>query len=466
MKYFSKDNCCFTGAEKKVSVSPAITQVSTADIAGGAERIALDVHAKLLERGYQATLAIGHQYAHYPNTVLIPHDEHRNWHSRAIESLMPKSTGPHAPLSQKQIRVRRALKSVSNPLRTIRTLRGYDDFDFPGTHSIPNLSPHAPDVLHLHNLHGNYFDLRELPFLCNTTPVMLTAHDTWLASGHCAYSVDCNRYLTGCGQCPHLNYLPPAHGDRTHANWIQKRSIFQNPDTQIHLVSPSQWTIDVLQDSIFCDAIASTTLIPNGVDTEVFKPEDKFVARQKLGINPESFMLTFSLASESNPYKDLKTIKEALPMIATKAPDTDIIFVAIGANESNTQAISGIEMRATGYLSDPYDVATYLQAADVHLHAAHAEVFCLAIIEAEACGTPVITTNVGGTADTLINNQTGLLVPRQAPAKMAEATVHLINDPVKLAAMSTAAAEHAHAHLTQNLMVSRYCDLYHQLSDK
>lgn len=466
MKYFSKDDCCFTGAKKNMGESPAITQVSTADIAGGAERIALDVHSKLLERGYNATLAIGHRYADYPNTVLIPNDMHRGWYSRAVESLMPRSTGPHAALSPSQIRTRRMLKTISNPIRTLCTLQGHDDFDFPGTHFIPDLSPATPDVIHLHNLHGNYFDLRELPFLCSSAPVMLTAHDTWLASGHCAYSVDCSRYLTGCGDCPHLNYLPPTHGDRTHANWLQKQAIFQNPGTQIHLVSPSQWTIDVLQDSIFCDAIASTTLIPNGVDINVFKPQDKYIARKKLGINPDSFMLTFSLASESNPYKDLKTIKEALPLIAKMAPDTDIIFVAIGANESNTSAIPGIEMRATGYLSDPHDVATYLQAADVHLHAALAEVFCLAIIEAEACGTPVITTNVGGTADTLINNETGMLVARQAPKEMAEATVHLINNPEKLAVMSSAAAEHAHTHLTQDLMVSRYCDLYHQLSAK
>lgn len=460
MTNFTHSNECESAA-KPISV----TQVSTADIAGGAERVALDIHMWLLEHGFEATLAVGRKYADYPHTPLIPNEIYRNPLTRAINKLAPESRGPHTSLSPNAIQVRRALKLLASPSRTIRTWQGYDDFDFPGTRHIPSLSHKKPDVLHLHNLHGNYFDLRELPVLCAEAPVMLTAHDTWLASGHCAYSVDCHRYHDGCGQCEHLEYLPRAHGDRTHANWLLKRSIYQDPRTHIHLVSPSQWTIDILENSIFGDAIASSTVIPNGVDTSVFHPvENRNAQKIALGIDPNSVVLTYSLASETNPFKDIRTIRETLPIIAQKYRDRPITYVAIGGTVSSGSHIEGVEMKYTGYLSNPADVAAYLQVADVHLHAAHAEVFCLAIIEAEACGAPVVTANVGGTADTLIDGMTGILVPRSAPQQMAEATVALLSDPVRRAQMGRAAAQHALDNLTRELMVQRYCETYQRLA--
>ena len=66
---------------------------------------------------------------------------------------------------------------------------------FPASHRVLELPPRPPDVLHLHNLHGGYFDLRVLPELSARQPTVVTMHDEWLYTGHCAYTLDSERWL-------------------------------------------------------------------------------------------------------------------------------------------------------------------------------------------------------------------------------------------------------------------------------
>jgi hypothetical protein len=54
---------------------------------------------------------------------------------------------------------------------------------------------------------------------------MLTLHDAWLLSGHCAHSFDCQRWKTGCGECPDLDVYPASPRDATACNWRRKREI-------------------------------------------------------------------------------------------------------------------------------------------------------------------------------------------------------------------------------------------------
>jgi len=74
--------------------------------------------------------------------------------------------------------------------------RGHEDFNFPASWHLLDLPPRVPDILHGHNLHGCYFDLRALAWLSQQVPVILTLHDAWLLGGHCAHSFDCERWKT------------------------------------------------------------------------------------------------------------------------------------------------------------------------------------------------------------------------------------------------------------------------------
>src|SRR5262245_46854280 len=157
-----------------------ILQVSTYDAIGGAERVAWRLFEAYREQGHRSWLAVGHKLTDDPAVFEIPN-------------------GPGNVLS-----------GVG---KLIDLYRGVEDFRFPGTWQLLELTPRPPDVIHGHNLHGAYFDLRALPWLSHRVPIVLTLHDAWLLSGHCAHSLDCDRWLIGCGHCPDLTLDPPVRRD-------------------------------------------------------------------------------------------------------------------------------------------------------------------------------------------------------------------------------------------------------------
>src|SRR5207249_2562667 len=134
---------------------------------------------------------------------------------------------------------RRIAGALADPAARIDYHLGREDFRFPGTRELLSLTPEPPDVFHAHNLHGGYFDLRLLPALSRRSPFVLTLHDAWLLSGHCAHSLDCERWLGGCGACPDLSLYPAVKRDATAQNWQQKRRIYA--DARLHVATPSRW---------------------------------------------------------------------------------------------------------------------------------------------------------------------------------------------------------------------------------
>jgi hypothetical protein len=90
--------------------------------------------------------------------------------------------------------------------------------DDPGTWELlRRVRADPPDVIHAHNLRGGYFDLRALPELSRVAPLVLTMHDMWLITSHVAHSFECERWRTGCGECPIS--APTSHSRATEYKW-------------------------------------------------------------------------------------------------------------------------------------------------------------------------------------------------------------------------------------------------------
>lgn len=443
----------------------SIAQVSTADVAGGAERVAFDLHREYLRRGHDATLVVGHRYGSAERVAVIPNASSRGPWTRLWNSFAPNPSSPHQALPQPLVALRRACQVVGDPVRALRVLRGYEDMDFPGTHVIPDLAQPGPGVLHLHNLHGGYFDLRALPALAAQVPLVVTAHDLWLATGHCAQPVDCERWRTGCGDCPHLEYPPAARADRTHDNWTMKRELYSK--LKLHLAAPSAWALAQLEHSILEPAVLDSRVIANGVDQSVFRPGDRARARDELGIPADAAVVAFTVADARSPYKDQPTIANALGLVAKSlvavsgaGAGQPLVFLAIGVPRLAAPAPAGVEVVCLPFSPDPADVARALHATDVYVHAARAETLGLGILEAQSCGVPAVVTRTGGAPETMRDGETGFVVSQGDAEEMARRVADILTDDDLRTRLGSAAYAFAKGRFSTERMADEYLDVY------
>lgn len=437
-----------------------ILQVSTADIGGGAEKVAWNLFRAYQKRGHPSWLAVGFQRSNDPGVLHIPG--------------LPPSSSPWARLPwglyqrfdpfHKESRgrhfLRAGLLALSGVREEIERRQGREDFNFRGSWKLLKLPPQPPDIIHAHNLHGGYFDLRYFTDLSRRVPVVWTLHDEWALTGHCAYSIGCPRWRTGCGHCPDLNIYPSLLRDSTDWNWQRKRRIYQ--DSQLHISAPSQWLLERVRHSMLM--AVETRCVPNGVNLEIFYPADPMKARADLGLPLDRTILLFAASkARQNLFKDYNSIEQTLNILSQMQPDpTPILFLSLGGSGGETQ-VGGITLRHIPFIWDQNQVARYYQAADIFLHAARADNFPNTVLEALACGTPVIATAVGGIPEQVRDGETGFLTPPGDPAAMAARVSQLLCDADLRKAMSNNAVRDARQRFNLDDQVTNYLDWYSQI---
>ena len=446
-----------------------ILQVSTADEGGGAEKLAYNLFQKYRSRGHNSWLAVGNKHGDDPDVFLLPNDTCRNQWARSWIS----TAHIFSPMVGKiwgAKRLRYWLPWIGQPRRIFEVLQGQEDFDFPATQQILTLLPEQPDIIHCHNLHGGYFDLRFLPRLSHQMPVILSLHDAWLLSGHCAHSFDCERWKIGCGQCPDLTIYPAVRRDATAFNWKKKKHIYEK--SRLYVSTPSQWLMERVKQSMLAPSVMESKVIPNGVDLSIFRPAEKQKVRDSLGLPQQSKILLFvAHGVKKNIWKDYLTIRKSIEQVAKRNPERDILFLAMG-DISPSERIGRTEIRFVGRQHDPRQVARYYQAADLYLHAAKAETFGIVIVEALVCGTPVIATAVGGIPEQVkslgqdhgIQEATGVLVPPFDAEEMARAIELLLRDNTLRLQLGKNAAEDAKKRFDLNRQVGNYLNWYQELT--
>ena len=403
-----------------------ILQISTADRGGGAEAVALSLQRGLRARGHEAWLAVGYRRTDEQGVVEIGGSGSRR---------------------------RRAL---TDPGVLLDVARGHEDFRFPASRRVLDLVPATPDVVHVHNLHGGYFDLRALPDLARRAPLVATLHDAWLLTGHCAHPLDSDGWLRGCGNCPHLDTYPALHRDGTAFNLARKRAIYEG--LELAVVTPSRRLMDMVERSILAPAVVRREVIPNGVDLERFAPGDRARARRELSVAPDLPLLVFAAqGGRANEFEDFPTLRAALARL-----ESPVVAVALGDPTADEERVGQATLRTVGSVP-PEDVARWLQAADLYVHPSRADTFPNGVLEALACGTPIVASRVGGIPEQ-VRNETGILVEPGDPAALAAAIESLLADPSRRERMSAAAADDARARFSVDRQIDAYLALHVELA--
>ena len=321
-------------------------------------------------------------------------------------------------------------------------------------------SPEHPDIIHCHNLHGSYFDLRALSWLSHKVPAVLTLHDAWLLSGHCAHSFDCDRWKIGCGNCPDLSIYPAIWRDATAYNWQRKAEIYRK--SRLFVVTPCQWLMDRVNQSMLKPGIVVSKVIPNGVDLKVFHPADQTEARADLGLPTDTKILLFAANGiRKNIWKDYKTLRSALAEIAKTG--IKVLCIALG-DEGRPEQIGDVEIRFVPYQRDPEKVARYYQAADIYVHPTRADTFPTTVLEALACGTPVVASAVGGIPEQIEDGITGFLTLQGDAEAMAVRLMQLLEDDELRLRMGMQANDAAKERFDLEKQVKEYLRWYENIT--
>lgn len=438
-----------------------LLQVTTLDARGGAADVARGLHRELLRRGHRSAMAVGQKLGSDPNVHRIRQRQGRNlweafWHQlsdAAGNRLLGKPGG---------WKLRTLFHRMARPRSALDWWRGREDYRYAGADQLFDAIPFEPDLVHLHNLHGGYFDLRELSTLSRRRPTVVSLHDMWLFTGHCAHSLDCERWRSGCGSCPYLKVYPALRTDGTAENWRRKQNIYR--DSRLHVSAPSQWMIDMVPDSVLGPAAVETRVIPNGVDVQVFRPAAKPAVRERLGLRPERSVAVCAANNlREAPYKDFATLHRALEILG-REHGLDVLLLAVGG-DGDSKRFGSAELRFVPYQRDQERLVAYYQAADVYLHAARAETFGKTLIEAMACGRPVVATEVGGIPEVVEEGVTGHLTPPGDSRTMAARVRDLLDSPERLYQFGEAARRRALSQFRLERQVGAWVEWYEELVD-
>ena len=397
-----------------------ILQINTADKGGGAEGSAYNLMRRFREAGHNSWLAVGTKYRDDKDVFEIPRAA-PIWPFLALANGSRKLDRRGVPGAR---RIARILDRLANPARLREWRNGLEEFEFTGCKRLLDVLPAQPDIIHCHNLHGWFFDLRLLQTLSQRFPVILNLRDTWLIGGHCAYFLDCENWKNGCNGCPRISLYPGIHKDSAAENWSRKQAIYAR--SRLYVTAPSEWLISQAKQSML-NAV-QYKVIPNGIDTDVFRPGDKAAARAALSLPADAKLVMFAAAAAKTPFKDQETLAEAVLALHDKVPT--LHFLCVGMEIPALRNIPN--MHCISYISSPPKMANCYRAADVFIHTARAEAFGKTITEAMACGTPVAATAVGGIPEQILPGKTGLLSPMGDAAALAENTLKLCENSTSM----------------------------------
>jgi glycosyltransferase involved in cell wall biosynthesis len=255
------------------------------------------------------------------------------------------------------------------------------------------------DIINIHWI----ADFIDFSFLKNNTkPIVWTLHDMNAFTGGCHYSGDCNKYLSGCTVCPQLLDCD----DNTFAGRNFKIKIesmrFVNG---LHIVAPSKWLEDLSKTSLLLEKFPHYH-IPNGIDHDIFQPEEQTSARQKLNL-PVGRKIFLFIAD------DLKTKRKRYNLLKTafeKLASDDVVLCSVG--RSGTGTIDNPNVIELGVVQTEKEMNLVYSAADLFIIPSLEDNLPNTVIEALLCGIPVAGFPIGGITDMITDGVNGYLASK------------------------------------------------------
>jgi glycosyltransferase involved in cell wall biosynthesis len=312
---------------------------------------------------------------------------------------------------------------------------------------------------HVYNLHwvATFVDYRRFfGRLAPATPLVWTLHDMNPMTGGCHYALGCERFTALCGACVQL-------GSRTERDL--SRRIFERKAAALksralnttRIVAPSAWLAGEALRSGLLGRFEIDT-IPSGVDCNIFQPRSRATAREVFGLSQDKAVVLFAADSVKSHRKGFDLLVSALQNLSA---DRAVTLAAIG--EWSEQEKLPVQVIALGRIESERLLSFAYSAADVFVLPTRADNLPNVILEAMACGTPVISFDVGGVRDAVRPGWTGLLAPPGDIVALRNAILTLLADNSLRERLSNECRRVAVAEYEEEIQARRYLGVYETL---
>ncbi len=315
----------------------------------------------------------------------------------------------------------------------------------------------SANLIHFHNLHGRYFNLNNLILMSRAKPAIWTLHDEWAISDHAVYTWQNETITDGFFTCDDPKMPERSLFDNSAKLARRKKIIYSK--SQLHVVVPSLWLKHRVEKSAL--GKQKIHLIYNGIDKDLFRPVAKKDARQKLGLPfDKKIILCLSDGGKDSPrWKGWSYTKE---IIHKYKANKDIIFLCVGndAQQADTENI-----KYFGLIKQS-ELAEFYSAADVYLHTSLADNFPLVILEAMACGLPVVSFNVGGVGEAVIHKVTGYVAGYKDINDLVNGIEYIFRlNQDQIDVIRNSSIKRVEDHFTLEKMCTQYINLYKQVCE-
>ncbi len=332
----------------------------------------------------------------------------------------------------------------------------------PGIFSPAYLPGHMAGKIHLYNP-----DIINLHWICNgflsieaiakfNKPIIWTLHDMWAFTGGCHYDEDCNRYTKKCGKCPHLNSLR----ERDLSRWIWKRKYKAWQRLNITIITPSKWLATSARSSSLFGNVR-VEVIPNGLNTDKFKPINKESARNILSLPKAKKLILFgALSDRSDRRKGFQLLYPALEKLAINGWSSKAELVILGPSESSDFIEPGLKTHHIGRLYDDISLNVLYSAVDAFVLPSIQENLPNMIMEAMSCGTPCVAFDIGGIPDMIEHKKNGYLARSFDINDLAEGIAWIVDDNQRWQTLSKQARIKVEQEFELKLVAKEYLKLF------
>ena len=315
---------------------------------------------------------------------------------------------------------------------------------------IKKIDAFSPDIVHLHNLHGYYLDVKTLFQYLKRKKIktVWTLHDCWAFTGHCAYfdRADCNKWERGCEKCPMKREYPESlFFDRSKKQYAQKKQLFTGLDSMT-IVTPSHWLKGLTERSFLGEY--PVEVIHNGIDLSGFKRVEK--EEYTLSLPDKKLVLGVALPfSERKGYTDFLKLSEAL--------GDEYCVVMVGLSDAQLKELPKkiIGIKRTDSV---HELAELYSRAECFVNLTYEDNFPTTNIESLACGTPIITYDTGGSVEA-VTPENGLIVGKGDIEGVKSAVLRISESDYDRQAISASAREQ----YDSKVMAEKYLDVYQNL---